>query len=140
MNKYGVLRVRKSRNHGIWRFWSLKSAGPLYRGTKAAVVGFLASVFLILNRAQKPADRPHQILNSGFGISSKIVSFSSLFPRPKKSGKRLPRRRKTQKAIPKFFKNGFHEKSVFAILFMRKPRFGSPEHRKLESEIAKQIT
>ena len=56
---------------------------PLYRGTKAARLGSVRLCLFSFKRAQKPPDLHHQILNGGFGVSPKIVSFSSLFSRLK---------------------------------------------------------
>ena len=67
--------------------------------------------------------------------------FSSLVSRPKKTEKRLPRPpKKQQKSTPKSTKNGFCEKSIFAILSMRRPRFWSPKRRNSDAEVDKQIT
>ena len=42
---------------------------------------------------------------------------------------------KQQKCIPKYTKIDFHEKSIFAILSLRKQRFLNPKRRETESEI-----
>ena len=44
-----------------------------------------------------------------------------------------------QTSIPNFINNNFREKSVCAIPSIRKPRFGSPKRRKIESEIIKKL-
>ena len=95
-------------------------------------------MLLCLQRARIPRDLPNQIHFSRSGFLLKIVSFSNLFPRPKKSEKQLQQHGKnTNKSIPKFFDTDFHENSIFARPSMRKQRSGSPKHRKIELEINK---
>ena len=48
--------------------------------------------------------------------------------------------RKQHNSIPKSLKNDFHPKSIVAIPSTRKPRFGSPKRRNVESEIDEKMT
>ena len=96
----GKVRTLKFRFRNIFE----NPPAPLQRGTKAVdleSVGFLtlsshchsasSLCFYVFRGPKKPRICPHQTQNMRFGISSKIVSSSSLFSSLKKSEKRFPR-------------------------------------------------
>ena len=58
----------------------------------------------------------------------------------KKTKRALGASTKRKTTFQKLVKDGFHDKFLFAIHFVRKPRIGSPERRNVESEIDKNMT
>ena len=89
-----------------------------------------------------PHDLPHQIPHLGSTLITKIVLFASLFSRLKKSEKQLPRLPTNhKKSIPNFVNRDLQEQLFFfAIVSLRKPRFGSPRRQNFESEIDTKMT
>ena len=73
-------------------------------------------------------------------ITKNPFVFKPVF-KAKKIRKTVPKAvQKRQKSIPIFIKTDFHENSIFEILSIRKPRFGSPKHRDFDSEIDKKMS
>ena len=107
----------------ILNYCYIKSAGPSLEGHQGcgsrvrslfhSLLFSYASVFLIVNRAQKPADLPHQILNVVLGFRQKSFRFQACFQglKSQKNGSQG-----TQKTL----------KIEFCNSPMRKQRFGSP--------------
>ena len=97
----------------------LYNARPLFElhrgcGTGIRLLSAIIDIslfFYVFRGPKKNPDRAHQIQKVIFWISSKIVSFSNLFPRPKKSEELLPRHQQYSKK-----QTDFHEKSICARL------------------------
>ena len=119
---------------------STKVAGPCSaRGAKAARMGFLVSFVSSdgLNRDSftLPRSRPQDPFASQRSLYFLACLQSS------KTRKLAPEAfQKQSKSFPKSMENDFRGKSIFAILSMRKTRFGSPKRRNFDAIIDKKMT